>query len=566
MRNIAILVILMSLASAVGAIDLPQGQMVPRPSVYHPPAVPEVALSASVAEYMLAYDSDPEYYFPGLDSVGAEWSVRFTPTQACSLNYFELTTFKDPIGSGQVALTIYTGDSANGPTSPITSTVSFTASGDGSRQKIEFETPIDVGSSDFFIGIKVVNASSPHITGDGDGGTGRSWYRGPTQAWDWIEDIDLNIRAYVTPYGADATAPAVLHYLDPVAFAGDGQTAIAAQVSDASGLQAVTLKYSTDQGLSYQSIPMSFSRGLYRATIPAQLPTSTVKYYITATDNSPKHNQTAVPAGGSQSPYVYTTQPGRQLKYDDGWPSSFMIVSDVYNGNAFAVLFTPTTFPVTVARLRVYVSETAPFKLSVRAAPTPQPGAVLAGPWTVSAPTAPGWAEVSIPEGVQPIITAGHFFIVLEWLSSTPAVPGVAVDTLSPDGRSMWYDAAQGWASWAYADWIIRAVYFTPVGVFEAGGGSVPDEYELAQNYPNPFNPNTTIEYAMPTPGPVSLVIYNIRGQRVRSFDLGIQGSGIHRLEWDGRDDREQPAASGMYYYRLTAGDQIRSRKMVLLK
>ena len=566
MRKMIIAMFLIGLVSSAAAFELPQGELVPRNSVYHPPALPEVMLAASVTEYMLAYDGEPEYYFPSLDSVGAEWAVRFTPPQACSLSYFELTTFKDPVGSGSVALTIYAGDSASGPTSAISSTVTFTASGDASRQRIEFETPLSVGSGDFFIGIKVVNASSPHITGDGDGGTGRSWYRGPTQAWDWVEDVDMNIRAYVIPYGADATAPVVVHYPDPAVYAGDGQTAIAAQVTDASGLQAVTLRYSTNQGASYLSVPMSLTRELYRATIPAQLPTTTVKYYITATDNSPQHNQATNPAAGASSPNTYTTLSGMQLKYDDGWPAYFMVVSEISNGNAFAVLFTPTTFPIKVTRLRVYVSETAPFKLSLRAASTPQPGAVIAGPFTISASTAPGWAEVDIPEAAQPVVTAGHFFVVLEWLSSSPATPGVAADTLSPDGRSLWYDNAQGWADWPYADWIIRAVYTTPVGVVEAGSGSTPSTFDLAQNYPNPFNPRTTIEYALPAAAPVALAIYNVRGQRVRSLDLGMQGPGSHRLEWDGCDDHGRSAASGMYYYRLTAGDQIRNRKMVLLK
>jgi hypothetical protein len=308
------------------------------------------------------------------------------------------------------------------------------------------------------------------------------------------------------------------------------------------------------------------SQGLYQATIPAQLPSAVVKYYIEAVDDAPLHNVGVDPSSGALAPHQYTTHPGRQLKYDDGWPAYFLIVSEVSNGNAFAVLFTPTTYPVTISQLRVYVSETAPFSLSIYTAAMGHPESIIAGPYTLSAPQAPGWAEVTIPESAQPVITAGHFYVVLQWQPSTPETPGVAADTLNPDGRSMWYDDAEGWSSWPHADWIIRTVYTTPVGIFEADGGGHPDQFELGQNYPNPFNPSTTIEYAMPEPGSITLTVYNGLGQRIRRLDLGYKGAGVHRIDWDGRDQKGQPVASGVYYYSLTAGDRTQTRKMVLLK
>jgi len=557
---------LLLIATPAIAIDFDCAERISVPSVHNPPTAPTVRLAASVSELQLAYDSDPEWYFPSMDSLGAEWAVRFTPPQACSLSYFELTTFSESVTSGLVGLTLYIGDSATGPGEAIIATVTFTATGDLSRQRIDLDPPLDMGDADFFISIKVVDLNSPHITGDGDGGTGRTWYKGPVQDWDWVEDVDMNIRAYVIPYGEDVVPPMILHYNDPAAFAADGQTVIAATVSDPSGLQSVNLHYSTDMGGSYQSVPMFQSRGLYQATIPAQLPSAVVQYYIDAVDNAPQHNTGVDPSSGALAPYQYTTYSGRQLKYDDGWPAYFLIVSEISNGNAFAVLFTPTTYPVTISQLRVYVSETSPFSLSIYTASMGQPESLLAGPYVVSAAQAPGWAEITIPESAQPIITAGHFYVVLQWQPSTPETPGVAADTLNPDGRSMWYDDAEGWSTWPYADWIIRAVYSTPVGVFEAENGERPDRFELGQNYPNPFNPSTTIEYAMPEPGSISLSIYDVLGRAIRHLDLGYRGAGIHRIGWDGRDEKGQPVASGIYYYRLIAGDWMQTRKMVLLK
>jgi len=554
-------------AAPVAALDLNSAAKVPAPSVYRPPVSPTLSLAEAFGETQLAYDSEPEYYFPIMDSLGAEWAVRFTPPQACSLAYFELTTFNDPIASGTVAVTIYDGDSASGPATALTSTISFTASGDASRQQIEFEVPLDIGAGDFFISIKVVDVNGPHITGDGDGGTGRTWYRGPTQDWDWVEDVDMNIRAYVILYGEDVSAPLIIHYPDNSAFAEDGQTAITAAVSDASGLQSVKLYYSTDMGASYDDIPMALISGLYRATIPTQLPMTSVKYYIEGTDNAAAHNRSTDPVGGPTAPHQYTTLPGRQLKYDDGWPANFLIVSDIAgNGNAFAVLFTPVTYPVTISKLRVYVNDTSPFSLSVTTAGMGQPGSVIAGPFTANSAFAPGWAGVSIPENSQPVVTTGHFFVLLEWISSTPGSPGVAADTMNVDGRSMWYDNSQGWTSWPYADWMIRAVSNSSVAIVEAEDGAHPEKFALAQNYPNPFNPQTTIEYTMPQTGKVLLSIYDALGRRVRNFDMGIQGVGQHQVVWNGSDDSGLPVPSGVYFYRLTTGDRTQSRKMLLLK
>ncbi|MCH7877820.1 MAG: T9SS type A sorting domain-containing protein [candidate division Zixibacteria bacterium] len=94
----------------------------------------------------------------------------------------------------------------------------------------------------------------------------------------------------------------------------------------------------------------------------------------------------------------------------------------------------------------------------------------------------------------------------------------------------------------------------------------LPDEFQLQQNYPNPFNPTTTIEFALPERGAVELIIYNTLGQRVRSLASGMYGAGKYSVSWDGTDNYGRQVTSGVYYYRLRAGDVVQSRKMVLLK
>lgn len=90
---------------------------------------------------------------------------------------------------------------------------------------------------------------------------------------------------------------------------------------------------------------------------------------------------------------------------------------------------------------------------------------------------------------------------------------------------------------------------------------SLPESFELNQNFPNPFNPVTTISFNLPVASEVRLEVYNILGQVVETLYEGRLSAGVHSYTWDG-----STAASGVYLYRLTAGDYIESKKMMLLK
>jgi hypothetical protein len=93
-----------------------------------------------------------------------------------------------------------------------------------------------------------------------------------------------------------------------------------------------------------------------------------------------------------------------------------------------------------------------------------------------------------------------------------------------------------------------------------------PTSYQLSQNYPNPFNPETTIRYQVPESSPVSLVIYNLLGQRVRTLVEETKEAGYHHVQWDGRDEWGGTVASGVYFYHMKAGPYSQSKKMTLLK
>ncbi len=95
---------------------------------------------------------------------------------------------------------------------------------------------------------------------------------------------------------------------------------------------------------------------------------------------------------------------------------------------------------------------------------------------------------------------------------------------------------------------------------------SLPGEYKLDQNVPNPFNPSTVIGYRIPEAGPVRLAIYNLLGQEVRVLvDLYME-AGSFAATWDGKDEMGRQVSSGIYLYRIQAGDFLASRRMMFLK
>ena len=99
-----------------------------------------------------------------------------------------------------------------------------------------------------------------------------------------------------------------------------------------------------------------------------------------------------------------------------------------------------------------------------------------------------------------------------------------------------------------------------PVTTIEALQVS-PSGYSFSQNYPSPFNPSTTIEFGLPHAGYVTLTVQNVLGQEVATLIAGDHAAGTFKATWDASG-----MPSGVYFYRLTAGDYVQSKKAVLMK
>jgi parallel beta-helix repeat protein len=162
---------------------------------------------------------------------------------------------------------------------------------------------------------------------------------------------------------------------------------------------------------------------------------------------------------------------------------------------------------------------------------------------------------------------------------------GHASGPSGPDGRTnpAGKEVGKGDAVSANVDWnpwLPQAVGLTPHDPVPPGLEHSPskspkgkakvvasvDSYALCQNNPNPCNPETKISYSLAEAGPVTLKVYNLTGQLVRTLVDEVNASGTYTVRWNGRDDSGALVASGVYFYRMVAGNYSQTRRMVMLK
>jgi predicted TIM-barrel fold metal-dependent hydrolase len=103
-------------------------------------------------------------------------------------------------------------------------------------------------------------------------------------------------------------------------------------------------------------------------------------------------------------------------------------------------------------------------------------------------------------------------------------------------------------------------------GLLALNGIGLPDVFALHANYPNPFNPVTNITYDIPEVAQVTLEIYNVSGQKVRTLAQGQHEPGRYRIQWNATNDYGNPLSSGMYIYRIQAGDFVSVKKLIFMK
>jgi flagellar hook assembly protein FlgD len=100
----------------------------------------------------------------------------------------------------------------------------------------------------------------------------------------------------------------------------------------------------------------------------------------------------------------------------------------------------------------------------------------------------------------------------------------------------------------------------------KGAGENEPIEFALMQNYPNPFNPTTTIEYQLAAQSMTNIEVYNMLGERVVTLVNEVQPAGFYTVQWNGASQSGMKVATGVYFYRMRAGDFTTVKKMLLMK
>lgn len=149
--------------------------------------------------------------------------------------------------------------------------------------------------------------------------------------------------------------------------------------------------------------------------------------------------------------------------------------------------------------------------------------------------------------------------------------PGFAWSvTPHDDGLLYVADATVGIQAYRLDDEAMAGRTTTPMSTAVAGGegeaDARPSAFNLAQNFPNPFNQSTVIRVDLETGADMELAVYNMSGQKAATLARGPYPAGTHSFTWEGRTTLGRELASGVYTCRLSAGGQVQTRKLILLR
>jgi len=275
-----------------------------------------------------------------------------------------------------------------------------------------------------------------------------------------------------------------------------------------------------------------------------------------------------------------------ELKYDDTEPTGYLSNAE---GDTVCVWFDAVpgakldSIRVALRRAGSMVGGIWRYTGSLRPSPL---GAPLAVPLTATVSSTPGtpypipwpnWATID----VRPFnLTVNQpFAVAFRCEGAATSLPRVMVtraplpstitsytySTTSSSGPN-WYYYVSNQAGDSVYVYLIRAYVSYPVTAVQEAIELQPRSLSLAQNYPNPFNPSTTIRFSLPVGGHVQLRVFDVVGRVVATLLDQQLPAGNHSIQWRGRTDSGLEAASGIYFYRLSADNFHKVRKMTLIK
>ncbi|MCK4395641.1 T9SS type A sorting domain-containing protein [candidate division WOR-3 bacterium] len=303
------------------------------------------------------------------------------------------------------------------------------------------------------------------------------------------------------------------------------------------------------------------SPDIYEADIPPQGYHTDIFYHITAADMVGNEATTLV--------YNFEVTNARTIIYDDGQP--WYGASITTSGNGCFVQFKFSDVGIDSGLLhqaKFLFDGPIPFDLRVYTGTTGNPGAFID---SVAGLNSPGYQWYTVDITNLNIQTANPNGVVVGYIiGPNPDSLGLLRDSTLDYSYKMWDYVNNNWGHpTSGGDYMIRlkVIPITLIGVEENPGNLLPPlVFALGQSSSNPTRENVVIEYQLSTTQKVSLNVYNVSGRLVKQLVEAEEQAGTHKVSWNGRDQRGNPVASGVYFYQLKGENKRLTRKFIVTR
>ncbi len=343
----------------------------------------------------------------------------------------------------------------------------------------------------------------------------------------------------------------------------DGEWGIRAIIAASGEVSVVYNIYRHTMGQDYGD-PLSYGSAWPDNTFddPFVMNGTTYWYVVTAVYNYGNEDEAESPFSDEVevTPEAETVY---ELSYDDGTAETG--VTPLGDGGFYAVRFTPDDYPIQILKVKYYATGAGGLtwvKLFKDDGENGMPGTQL-GTDLLFTSIIEGWNEKDVSAG-NISVDGGSFYV--GWGESEMSTQ-LGLDTDAPiEGNSYFQIPGDPWAPISdlggyNGDLMIRVVVDAVASITPMQLSQLPSMFSLKQNYPNPFNPITFIPFELPKDTHVSLQIYDLKGRVVRELVSEWLPAGQYQYPLNGSD-----LATGIYIYRLLAGDFTMTKKMILLK
>ncbi len=257
-----------------------------------------------------------------------------------------------------------------------------------------------------------------------------------------------------------------------------------------------------------------------------------------------------------------------EMRHDDGSAEAFYVVSFNGEDNRFATKFTIDPGPEEVSAFWIDFSHRGNQPIDVWCAADDNGAPAEGGTHYQVTPTmTEGMERFHFPGREQPRWElspdlGGSFWVILNYLPTSPGAPAIGVDGSSIDNeRNLYYTAATGWVPFSFGQPMIRVGVGQPVNAAPEDGAPLPTRFEVLANYPNPFNGRTFLPVRLPVASTVYLTLIDLQGRVVLQTASGKMSVGEHILTIDAAY-----LSSGIYIATIDAGGEKRRLTVHLLK